>query len=198
MAASSVEQTPDPGATLAELRRVLRPGGRIRIMYEDLDRYRGGRENEVIVEAMGDGESRIVFYVRDTGSETASMFSLSISLSRGEILGLLGRAGEQILFDAVEEDHMETIRPYVIAARACRLTHPSGTSFKDLLREAGFSRVMPTRCGIDVARNLFDNTPEKDRPDGLAGLDRLLRPLVEKAVLTPAPLVGNPPITAVR
>ncbi len=38
MAASSVEQTPDPKETLKEFYRVLRPGGRLRISYEALTR----------------------------------------------------------------------------------------------------------------------------------------------------------------
>ena len=46
MAASSVEQTPDPRWSLREIHRVLKPGGRFRIRYEDLDRYRDGRNRD--------------------------------------------------------------------------------------------------------------------------------------------------------
>ena len=44
MAASSLEQSPDPRATLREIYRVLRPGARLRMYYEALGRYRGGQE----------------------------------------------------------------------------------------------------------------------------------------------------------
>src|SRR5690554_3879614 len=46
MAASAVEQTPEPRAILREFYRVLCPGGRLRLSYEGLARYRGGRERE--------------------------------------------------------------------------------------------------------------------------------------------------------
>jgi len=86
MAASSVEQTPDPRATLKELHRVLRPGGRMRIMYEDLDRYRDGRKQEATVESTAEDVARIVIYDRDVEKETARMFGLMISLSVDELL----------------------------------------------------------------------------------------------------------------
>jgi len=57
---------------------------------------------------------------------------------------------------------------------------------------------MPTQCGIDAAADLYDSHPEKVRPGDMAGLDRLLRPLVESAVATAAAPGENPPITAVR
>lgn len=93
MAASSVEQTPEPKATLGDLYRVLRPGGRIRIMYEDPDRYRDGRQREAAVEKTGGKESRLVVYVRDAEMETASMFSLAISLPPDQVWNLLGQTG---------------------------------------------------------------------------------------------------------
>jgi len=93
---------------------------------------------------------------------------------------------------------MDVIRRHVTAARVCELRHPSGTTLAAWLAEAGFRRVMPTRCGIDIAGDLYEKLPEKDRPRDLAGLDRLLRPLVESAVETAAAHDENPPITAVK
>jgi SAM-dependent methyltransferase len=198
MAASSVEQTPDPRATLGELYRVLRPGGRIRIMYEDLDRYRGGREREATVEKTGESESRMVVYIRDPEREIARMFSLSISLPSDRVLNLLEQSGPAIVFDSVRESHLEGISPHVTSARACELIHPSGITLSAWLEDVGFSEVLPTRSGIDVARDLYDSLPEKDRPGGLAGLDRLLSPVLERAVAIAAAPGENPPITAVR
>lgn len=65
MAASSIEQTPDPKATLSEIFRVLRPGGRIRIYYEALGLYRGRWERDVWLAGIGDDRSRLIIYDRD-------------------------------------------------------------------------------------------------------------------------------------
>ncbi|MCC6442319.1 MAG: class I SAM-dependent methyltransferase [Armatimonadetes bacterium] len=46
VAASSIENSPDPEAVLSEIFRVLRPGGCLRVSYESLRRYRGGQERE--------------------------------------------------------------------------------------------------------------------------------------------------------
>jgi hypothetical protein len=58
--------------------------------------------------------------------------------------------------------------------------------------------VLPTRCGIDIARDLYERIPPEERPDSLAGLDRLLRPAVAKAVELAEPVGANPPITAIK
>ncbi len=67
VAASSVEQSPDPQATLAEFHRVLRPGGRVRLRYEALGRYRGGKEREAWLWAIDAATTRLMLYDRHIG-----------------------------------------------------------------------------------------------------------------------------------
>ena len=64
MAASSVEQTADPRRTLAQLLRVLRPGGRLRISYESLGGYRGGGEQDTWLWPIDDHKCRLLLYDR--------------------------------------------------------------------------------------------------------------------------------------
>lgn len=80
VAASSVEQTPDPRTTLAELRRVLRPGGVLRIAYESLGRYRGRREREV--EAVAGG---LLAYDRDVPGETVRHYFVEEPVARARL-----------------------------------------------------------------------------------------------------------------
>lgn len=71
MAASSIEQTPNPKATLKELFRVLKPGGRLRIDYEAMSRYRAGREKDVWIAKLNDDLCKLILYIRNIEEEYA-------------------------------------------------------------------------------------------------------------------------------
>jgi SAM-dependent methyltransferase len=198
MAASSVEQTPDPRATLAELFRVLKAGGRLRIMYEDLERYRNGREQEVFIESLGEESSRLVIYDRDIVGERAKMLSLVISLPAPGVHALLEQPERLLQVDAMTDGRLERLEPYVVDAHRCMLSHPSGATLARWLGETGFTTVLPTLSGIDAAGDLFEQSGWEQRPGSPAELDRLLRPAVERAVRLWTDLSKNPPITAVK
>jgi len=86
MAASSIEQTPDPKAILRELYRVLRSGGHLRIGYEDLDRYGNGQEREAHLDRVNDHMFRLTLYDRHIDQEFARMYKIAFSLPREEII----------------------------------------------------------------------------------------------------------------
>lgn len=224
MAASSVEQTPDPRAVLAELHRILKPGGRIRILYEDLDRYRGGKEQEMNIESLTSETSRLICYDRHPEEEYASMYSVVLSLSAEAAMGIMGikpsgtglppstgstpselpgtedASPESISMDpgTVPPERMKALVPHLVEARHCRLTHPSGRTFASWLEEIGFRDVSPSHSGIKFAGCLFESLAENERPKDLLALDRLLRRLVGIVVEMPAPLDQNPMITATK
>jgi hypothetical protein len=198
MAASSVEQTPDPRATLRELYRVLKPGGRLRVRYEDLDRYRGGREQDVYMDKVAEDKSLLILYDRHIDEEYATMYAIPLPVPADEASKILSLVSGSLSSDSVTIERLEKARPHMSQARMCRLQHPSGKTLVSWLKEIGFSEVTPSHSGPWFAGELFDHLPEHERPVDMDGLDRLLRPLIQVVVGMPAPVGSNPPITAVK
>jgi len=198
VAASSVEQSPDPEQTIREFHRVLKPGGHLRIDYEHLDNYRDGQEQEAHLGRMGEERSRLTLYDRHPDEEYALMYALFFSLPKREVGAALFADEEGPVMAQLSREGLEALRPSIDEVRRCQLTHPSGRTFARWMEAAGFSAVLGSHSGSDAAGRLLDNLPAEDRPGDLAGVDRWVRPVTAMAVELAAPIDTSPMLTATK
>lgn len=198
MAASSVEQTPDPKAALQEIFRVLRPGGRFRISYEALGQYRHGREREAWLWPIKNKVSRLILFDRHIEQEVVREYGLTFAMSQQEVVEVFSKEGRSLSFDMITVPTLDRARSFLVDARVCLLNHPSGKTMVSWLNEIGFREIMPTHSGAEFAGALFEQLQEEKRPGNMNGVDAMLRPLVRIVVETPAPVSIDPMITAVK
>jgi SAM-dependent methyltransferase len=199
MAASSVEQTPDPRFTYRELHRVLKPGGRLRVSYEALNEYRGEQEHDLWLGAIDEQRCRLIVFDRRVDRECVTQYALLFNLSAVELCRAFGAPdGHALRYNQLTAERMASVRPALVDARVCETQHPSGKTVAAWLREIGFAQVLPTHDGITAAGKLFDALPVTLRPRDLAGVDAVLRPVVQVASQLAASIDLDPMITAIR
>ena len=198
MAASSVEQTPEPMATIGELIRVLRPSGRLRIDYESLSRYRNGRERDVWLSSISGQRSRLIIFDRQVEIERVRQYGITFSKSKEELAHILSDGAGPPAFSALTVRHLEALLPSLVDARVCDTTHPSGKTLARWFHNFGVREVKPTHRGAVAAGIFFDAQHRETRPYDLEGVDRLIEPVVKLVSALAAPLDSDPMITVVK
>jgi SAM-dependent methyltransferase len=198
MAASSVEQTTNTEATLAEIMRVLKPGGRLRLIYESLDQYRDGHEQEFAFWPLSDSSCKLLIYDRRIRDETVYQYSFTLDISEEGARTRLNLQEHDSALSMLKPDTLRHLSSAISEPRKCILHHPSGATYTRMLKDAGFKEVRSTQSGRAIAARIFDDIPTAKRPGDMSGVDGILLPEVRRTVHLPVVLSADPDITAIR
>lgn len=201
-AASSIEQTPDPRATLAEIFRVLKPGGKLRVHYESLSYYASSRQREM--QFVGDeSQISILVFERNVEKEYVQHYRLDLDMKKSEAENVFIQNAAKPSYFALTQHVLAEFRRHLLEATTWTTLHPSCATFVRWMQEAGFSTARPIHNGGDFAEQYFDRVDEDDRPFEMDDIDTFLFPFIEiitemEASLTSVPGKWDPWITAVK
>lgn len=198
MAASSIEQTPDPKQILNELFRVLKPGGRLRIRYESLNKYKDGKEKDIWIAEIKDKKSRIILFNRNVDEEYVIQYGITLSMSKQELRKVLCKNIANISYETITVEFLTKIKNKIIDVKKLRTIHPSGKTYVKWLKEVGFKRVIPTHSGGFAAGNLYDYYKETKKVREVEAVDKLIKPTVKIVSELEAPIEKDPPITVIK
>lgn len=197
-AASSIEQAPDPQRVLRELYRVLKPGGRLRIKYESLSRYKNGLEKDIWVAELKHGKSRIILFNRNIEEEYVIHYGITLTLSKRELMAMFAKSGMDISYNNITIEILTRLKEHIIDVKKSRTTHPSGKTYVKWLKEVGFSRAVSTYDGGYAAAELYDYYQDNQKVSTVECVDQLIKPTVKVVCNLSAPIELNMPITAIK
>lgn len=194
MAASSIEQTPNPKKTIEELYRVLKPGGSMRIHYESLNRYKDGFENDIWIAELDEESCKLIIFDRNIKEEYVIQYGLTIAMSMKE---LTDKLNDNLSFSQITISLLEELKSKIVNAQALKTIHPSGKTYIKWFKGAGFRKVLSTYSGSIAASRLYDLYKD-ELPNSLELVDEAIKNTVKVIVGLKAPIEIDPMIIAVK
>lgn len=181
-AESAIEQTPDVPATLRELARVLKAGGRLRLSYEALERYRHGPRRHLALGADDERPARLLVFDRHVDAGLVDHYALHVDLTGEGLRGLLRPDGGRPGVADLTCEAVDRLAGRCVASGRWALRHPTCDQWVAMLREAGFGEVRATDNGGRAAGAVFDSAAGGIGARDLGELDAALAPAVGAAL----------------
>ncbi len=176
VAASSIEQTPDPCTTLKEIYRVLKSRGRFRLSFESLETYKNGNEREAGLWKMKEDKLMLILYDRNIEAETVKQYALIININ---LHNFLREFPELDKFKTMTTQKFDELKPHVKQVRFCKLTHPKTKTYAKMLKNIGFSNVFTTYEGGRFCSKLFEELGSNPKPPDIPSLEGYLKPIMK-------------------
>ena len=187
MAATSIEQSPEPKETLREFYRVLKTGGKLRINCEPLSRYRDGFTKDTFLFDTGDNSCRLIMYHRDIKNERVHHIGISFKISKSGFTKIVVKRGDRLTYDCITIDILNKLRPNIIDVNKCTLTHPSEKTMIEMLECSGFYDITFSHCGGSFTGRLFDYLPDSEKKMSMEEIYSFLKPIIKVVAEMPAP-----------
>ena len=198
MAASAIEQTPDPKKILKELFRALKSGGQLRISYESLNEYKKDKEKGIWIAELKNEKCRMILFNRNINKEFVIQYGITLATSKQELENVLSKKYDGISYENITVEFLDKIKNQIIDVNKLRTTHPSGKTYVKWLEEMGFKKVIPSYSGGLAAANLYEHYKDDKKIKEVESVDKLIRPTVKIVSHLEAPIEKNPPITAIK
>lgn len=198
MAASSIEQTPNPKITLAEIYRVLKPAGRVRILYESLNDYKNDAESDIWIAELKGNKCRIILFNRNIEEEYVIQYGITLSITKQEVIKVLSEKNETISYDDITVGFLEDMKYKIIDIKKCKTLHPSGRTFVKWLKDIGFKEIIPSHNGGIAAANMYDYFKGRKSIEEINSVDEIIKPIVKTVTQLEAPIEKDPAITAIK
>jgi len=202
VAASAVEQSPDPYAALREGFRVLKPGGRFRILFESYDqRDKGISERVFITEAEDSLGFHYVLTHNPPPWERNYLVKFNTAAETKEAFKKLADLIERIgpnpaLNPEVGIQFLELNKAAIAGASWYELEHFTSETMKQTLEEIGFVGVRVCYSAATLAKTVWPKV--KDAGLSESQVKDLLAGLADVAVRLEAPNGSGEPVSAVK
>jgi len=202
MAASAVEQTPNPLLVLQEVFRVLRPGGKFRVYFESYDNVEKGFTEQVFVTETADslGYHYTIRHGRPPW-ERSYLVKFAVTPEMQEefrrLRDLLQRLGSNpAQAREIGQQFLERNRAHVTGSSWFELEHFTSLTMKATLEEIGFENVRVSYSAATLAKSVWPRIQNSGLSD--QQMQELCQGLADMAVNLDAPVGRGEPLVATK
>jgi ubiquinone/menaquinone biosynthesis C-methylase UbiE len=202
VAASSIEQTPDPQQALIEVFRVMKPGGKFRIEFESYEGRDRGFDEDVLLTETADsfGYHYFIRHARPAW-ERSYLIKFAptpeVKEAFAKLRDLMDRIGRSPSANPeVGLQFLERNQGAIVGASYYELEHFTAATMKQALEDAGFVNVRVAYSAATLARTVWPRVRETGMSD--EQIQALCQGLADLALRLDSSSCVNEPVVATR